>query len=108
MAKRLKITKKQMPFLKEDLNLDPQVVAKLQSAQADFANRFKDRIDDSRKDALELYTAKLTALKKAKTEAARRYTAEIKKYENLIKQLKERDKTSARKTRGRKTTTKKK
>ncbi len=86
MAK-IKIDKKTIPILKKDLNLDEETLNKLRELQEAHREKFKDRLETASKGALERYSAKIKALKKAKAEAVKEYDEEIKKYEELVKEL---------------------
>ncbi len=87
MAKKLKITKNQVHFLKTDLELDEQIVNRLSVVQNRFKTRFKTRIEDAKSEAVLRYNSKIEALKKAKTAAQAQYNVDIKKFEDLVKNI---------------------
>ncbi len=89
MAKRTsKVTKKDIPVIKGDLKIDPAILAKVKNAQDVFSRRFSNEIKAVRTDALKRYTNKINSLKKEKVEMLKKYNADIKKYEKLVKELK--------------------
>lgn len=87
MAK-VKITKKELPFLKRDMDIDDAVLKKLNTVQVEYKTRFKERIEVTKKKALERYTSKIDSLTTAKSQMLREYNEEIKKYEALVKDIK--------------------
>lgn len=89
MAKKVKITKNELPILKGDLNLDESVLVKLKTVQDKYKTHFKDRVEATRTDALKRYTDKVDSLTKAKAEILKEYNSEIRKYKALAKDLKE-------------------
>jgi hypothetical protein len=87
MAK-VKITKKEAPYLKRDLDIDESVLKRLEAVQAEFQEKHQKQIEAARKGALERYTSKLKSLEKDKEEAIRKYDREIERYKALVKELK--------------------
>lgn len=87
MAEKEKISKKGVPFLRKDLELDSEVVENLAKLQEERQKKFQSKIEAAQKEALEKYTARIEALKKAKTETLKQYNEEIKKYQQLLKGL---------------------
>ena len=88
MAKKIKITKKEVPVLKRDLNIDESIFAKLVTIQNEYKTRFKDMIEADKKEALEKYAAKIDSLTKEKAKMLKDYNAEIKKYKAWLSALK--------------------
>ncbi len=86
MAK-VKITKKELPFLKRDLNIDEAVLKDLVSLQAKYKTRHKKRIEATNKEAVERYTAKIDALKTVKANMLKEFNAEIRGYQRMVKNL---------------------
>ena len=111
MAKS-RLTKKQLPLLKSDLELDDSVVKELSAVQLKYRNNFKEKIEATEAESLKRYVAKVESLKAAKAKMLAEFNAEIKKYEALVKardksglEAKKRSTTKKRTTR--KTRTKK-
>jgi len=92
MNEKIKISKKDVKFLRNALELDVDVVEKLVKVQEERQKKFQSKIDTSRQEALERYTAHIEALAKAKVEAVKRYEEEIQKYQQLVKNLAEQTK----------------
>ncbi|UCE08319.1 MAG: hypothetical protein JSW07_09980, partial [bacterium] len=88
MAEKVKISKKEVKFLREDIDLDPDVVEMLAKLQEKRQKKFQDRIETRRKEALERYAAQIKALEEAKEETMKQYNNDIKKYEELVEGLK--------------------
>ncbi len=84
MAEKVKISKKDLPFLRKDLELDSAVVENLVKVQEERQKKFQSKIEATQKEALERYTAHLKALEEAKAQAVKRYDDEIKRYRELI------------------------
>lgn len=84
MAEKVKILKKDLPFLRKDLELDSAVVENLVKLQKERQKKFQSKIEATQKEALERYTAHLKALEEAKAQAVKRYDDEIKRYRELI------------------------
>jgi uncharacterized membrane-anchored protein YhcB (DUF1043 family) len=103
MAKKVKITKKELPFLKGDLNLDETVLKKLNAVQNKYKTQFKERIEATKTVALQRYTEKIKSLTKAKTAMLKEYNAEIKKYQTLVQDLKDTGKVQPKQTPPKKT-----
>ena len=78
---------KELPLVKGDLNLDEAELKKLKAMQDEFQTRFKERLEASKKEALERYSIKIESLTKAKEEMLKGYNDEIKKYKALVKEL---------------------
>ncbi len=101
MAEKIKILKKDVPFLKRDLELEPDVVEELTKLQEDRQKKFQDKIEASRKEAQQKYIERIKMLEKAKAEAVKNYDDEIEKYQQLVKSMKEQDKKVVPKKPGR-------
>lgn len=86
MAKT-KITKKQLPLLKRDIDLDEETLKKLKTEQDRFNRQFKDRIEEVKSETLKRYNAKIEVLTTAKTESTKAYDEEIKLYKTMLKDL---------------------
>lgn len=87
MAK-IKITKEEAPFLKENIELDAEALEKLKSAQEAYRKEFAGQIEAGQKEALERYSAKVEALKQRKSAMLKAYNAEIEKYQAMVEELK--------------------
>jgi len=87
MSEKVKISKKEFKFLKRDIDLEADVVEKLAKIQQERQKKFQNKIEASRKEALERYTTHIKALEEAKAQAVQRYDDEIKKYKQLVKNL---------------------
>ncbi|WP_158860372.1 hypothetical protein [Lunatibacter salilacus] len=87
MAK-VKISKKDLPILRRDLELDEEVLKNLQELQETYKSKFEGNIQEAQKEALASYESKIKALKEAKARVSKEYEAEIKKYTALVKDLK--------------------
>lgn len=92
MNEKIKISKKDVKFLRNDLELDPDVVENLVKVQEERQKKFQSRIETAQEKALERYKKRITILKEAKTEAVKKYDEEIKKYEVLVSGLQEKTK----------------
>lgn len=88
MAK-VKVTKKELPFLKSDLELDETVLKELYEKQERFKAVFKDKIESSKKESLARYKTKIESLNAAKVEKTNELNAKIKNYRALIKKIDE-------------------
>ena len=84
MAEKVKILKKDLPFLRKDLELDSAVVENLVKVQEERQKKLQNKIEAAQKEALERYNAHLKALEEAKAQAVKRYDDEIKRYRELI------------------------
>jgi len=87
MAKT-KVIKKELPFLKRDLELDEAVLKKLSVEQSRYKTRFKDRIEAAKSESLKRYTEKIESLTKIRTETVKAFDEDIKKYQSLVADLK--------------------
>lgn len=87
MAKT-RLTKKDLPFLKDTLELSPEVSKRIQALQNRHKAKFDRLVSSSRGAALERYEKKLEALTKAKSEATKRFNAEIQIVREVITNLK--------------------
>ncbi|MHC4084372.1 MAG: hypothetical protein ACYSWZ_00690 [Planctomycetota bacterium] len=85
MAEKVKILKKDNPFLKKDLELKADVVEKLTKLQEERQKKFQSKIEATQKEALGRYTAHIKALEEAKAQAVERYSDEIKRYRELVR-----------------------
>lgn len=86
---KVKVTKKELPFLKGDLELDETVLKELAAKQQRFKTVFKDRLELSTKETLEKYTARIDSLNTTKATIAKEFNAEIRGIEALVKKLNE-------------------
>lgn len=84
MAEKVKISKKDLPFLRKDLELDSNVVENLVKVQEERQKKFQSKIEATQKKTLERYTAHIKALEEAKAKAVERYDDEIKRYRELV------------------------
>lgn len=97
MSEKVKILKKEIPSLRKDIEIEPEVFERLVKIQESQQKKYQEKIKNIRKDTLEKYKIHIQTLKKAKTEAMKQYNEEIKKYENLVKNFKDPDKTEVHK-----------
>lgn len=86
MAK-IKVTKKELPFLKRDIDLDEAVLKKLSAEQNRYKTRFKDRLKEAKSVSLKRYTAKIESLSNVKSKTVKELDEEIKEYKTLVKEL---------------------
>ncbi len=84
MAEKVKISKKDLPFLRKDLELDSAVVENLVKVQEEHQKKLQNKIEVTRKEALKRYTAHIKALEETKAQAVKRYDDEIKRYRELV------------------------
>jgi vacuolar-type H+-ATPase subunit D/Vma8 len=87
MAK-IKITKKDLPTLSKDLDLDEAILKNLKQLQDGYKAKFEGDIKEAQKGALASYESKIKAFSEAKAKLSREYDAEISKYTALVKDLK--------------------
>jgi len=87
MAKSI-LTKKELPFLNRDLELDGAILERLKGLQDEFKAKFDDSIKASGKEALSRYELKIKTLNEAKEKILREYDAEINTYQAIVKEMK--------------------
>jgi hypothetical protein len=87
MAK-IKLTKKEIPILSKELDLDETVVRELKKLQDSYSTKFEADIKNAQEEVLASYQSKIAALKEAKEKLTKEYDAEINKYTTLVKDLK--------------------
>ena len=85
MAEKVKISKKDLPFLRKDLELDSDVIENLAKVQEERQKKLQTKIEATQKEALKRYTAHIEALEEAKDQAVKRYSDEIKRYRELVR-----------------------
>lgn len=89
MAKKVKIPKKDVEFLPEDIELDEEVVTRLAEVQEKYRNDHQERLNKLRQEAKENYDNRIKVLTAAKSRAIENYDKEIEKYKSLADSLKE-------------------
>lgn len=87
MAK-IKLTKKEIPVLSKELELDETVLKNLKKLQDDYMAKFERDIQQAQEEALVAYESKIKALKEAKAKLIKEYDAEISKYTTLVRDMK--------------------
>lgn len=97
MAK-IKITKKDIPVLSRDLDLDESVLKNLKQLQDSYKDKFEGDIQEAQKEALASYESKVKALSEAKAKLTREYDAEISLYSALVKGIKDQPTKAPNKT----------
>lgn len=86
MAK-IKLTKKEIPFLSKELDLDETVLVELKKLQNSYQAQFETDIKKAQEEVLISYKLKIAALQEAKARLINEYDAEINKYTALLKDL---------------------
>lgn len=86
MAK-INITRKEIPTISKDLDLDEAVLRNLKKLQDGYRTTFDGDIQEAQKQALVAYKSKINALNEAKAKLSREYDEEINKYTTLFKEL---------------------
>jgi len=80
-------TKKELPLLIGDLNINAAALEKIKAVQDEFSSRFEKNAEEAKAKSLKRYTSKIESLLRAKSEMIKEYNAEIRKYRTLINDL---------------------
>ena len=93
MAEKVKLSKEDFEFLRKDIELEPDAVAKLVKLQEGRQKKFQEKIEVTRKEALERYNVRIKVLEDAKAKTLQQYDDEIKRYKLLMENLEKEIKT---------------
>lgn len=92
MVAKIKILKKDIDFLRKDIEIEKDVMEKLAKLQEERQKKLRGKIEITRKEALERYTARIKSLEETKVETFKKYDEEIQKYKLLVRNLKQQTK----------------